>query len=237
VFWVPAEARWSHVKARTRQDTIGQVIDAAIQQLISRSVVADDVLDIFAAAEAETPDISILSEQFLAEVARMPQKNLALEALRKLLNEEVKVRNTRNLIEARKFSEMLQQTINRYQNQSIDTAEAMRELMKLARQMKDADRRGEELHMTSEELAFYDALLAVDSVAEALDDARILDVVRDVVAAVQATTSIDWRRSGTKQARLRSKAKRALRVHGFREPATLDNLVQLIFEQAWRIAA
>ena len=195
------------------------------------------MLDIFAAAGAENPDISILSEQFLAEVARMPQKNLALEALRKLLNEEVKVRNTRNAIEARKFSELLQQTINRYQNRSIDTAEAMQELMKIAREMKEAEGRGEKLGMTSEELAFYDALLVVDSVAEALDDARIRAVVRDVVAAVQGSASLDWRRSNRKQARLRSQVRRALRQHGFREPATLDNLTQLIFEQAWRIAA
>src|SRR5680860_1008513 len=98
--------------------------------------------------------------------------------------------------------------------------------MRLARQMKDAEKRGEELGMTEEELAFYDALLAVDSVGAAMDDARVREIVRDVVAAVQGSASLDWRKSNQKQARLRSQVKRALRKHGFLEPATLDNLVQ-----------
>jgi hypothetical protein len=119
-----------------------QLTDAAIQQLISRALIADDVLDIFAASDVENPEISILSEQFLVEVARMPQKNLALEALRKLLNDEVKLRNTRNANEGRKFAEVLQQTINRYQNRSIDTTQAMQELMKLAREMEASKSRG-----------------------------------------------------------------------------------------------
>lgn len=187
---------FQQVAKKLRQHTIdgqreAELTDAAIQQLLSRSLIADDVLDIFAASGVENPKISILSEQFLAEVARMPQKNLALEALRKLLNDEVKLRNTRNSIEARKLSEMLQQTINRYQNRSIDTAQAMQELMKLAREMEVSKSRGEELGMTEQELAFYDALLAVDSVKEVLDDERVRQVVRDVVAAVQKSATLD----------------------------------------------
>jgi type I restriction enzyme R subunit len=199
--------------------------------------VTESVLDIFAASGVENPEISVLSEQFLAEVAHMPQKNLALEALRKLLNDEVKLRNTRNAIEARTFSEMLQQTINRYQNRSIGTAQAMRELIRLAKEMKEAEGRGEKIGMTEAELAFYDALLSVDSVAAALDDERVRTVVRDVVAAVQRSATLDWRKSKQRLSALRRNVKHALREHGFRDQATLDNLTHLIFDQAWRIAA
>lgn len=230
------------VAKKLRQHTVdahreAELTDAAIQQLISRSVVADDVLDIFAAAGEANPDISILSERFLAEVAQMPQKNLALEALRKLLNDEVKIRNARNAIEAMKFSDMLQKTINRYQNRSIDTAEAMQELMRLAREMEQSKQRGDELGMSDQELAFYDALLAVDSVREAMDHERIRAVVHDVVIAVQRSATLDWSKSGQRQAKLRSAVRRALINHKITDSDTRDNLVELIFEQALRIAA
>jgi type I restriction enzyme R subunit len=167
----------------------------------------------------------------------MPQKNLALEALRKLLNDEVKIRNARNAIEAMKFSDMLQKTINRYQNRSIDTAEAMQELMRLAREMEQSKQRGDELGMSDQELAFYDALLAVDSVREAMDHERIRAVVHDVVIAVQRSATLDWSKSGQRQAKLRSAVRRALINHKITDSDTRDNLVELIFEQALRIAA
>jgi len=132
---------------------------------------------------------------------------------------------------------MLQQTINRYQNRSIDTAQAMQELMELAREMEASKSRGEELGMTEQELAFYDALLAVESVKEALDDERVREVVRDVVVAVQKSATLDWTRSRQRQSALRRNVRRALLAHGFADAKTRDNLVELIFEQAWRIAA
>jgi type I restriction enzyme R subunit len=132
---------------------------------------------------------------------------------------------------------MLQETINRYQNRSIETVEAIQELMKLAKEMETSAARGDELGMTVQELAFYDALLAVDTVKDALDDERIRAIVHEVVSAVQKSATLDWRNSRSRQARLRSNVKRALLNHGFDDAETRDNLVELIFEQALRIAA
>ena len=138
-------------------------LDHAIRQIVSRAILSDEVIDIFAAAGLKKPDISILSDEFLAEVRGMPQKNLAVELLRKLLLGEIKARGTQNLVQARSFAEMLETAIRRYQNRAIESAQVIEELIALAEEMREADRRGEQLHLTEDEVAFYDALEVNDS--------------------------------------------------------------------------
>jgi len=163
-------------------------IEHAIQQIVSRAVASDKVIDIFAAAGLKKPDISILSEEFLAEVAAMPQRNLALEVLRKLLNDEIKARSQRNVVQSRSFAAMLEQTIRRYQNRAIETAQVIEELIALARQMREAQNRGQDLGLTEDELAFYDALEVNDSAVRVLGDENLKLIARELVDAVHKTS-------------------------------------------------
>lgn len=133
-------------------------IEHAIQQIISRAVASEEVIDIFAVAGLKKPDISILSDEFLEEIASMPQRNLAVELLRKLLNNEIKTRSRRNLVQSQFFSEMLERTIRAYQNRAIETAQVIEALIGLAKEMCKSGNRGEKLNLTEDELAFYDAL-------------------------------------------------------------------------------
>jgi type I site-specific restriction-modification system R (restriction) subunit len=145
-------------------------LDHAVRQIISRAVAPEGVMDIFAAAGLAKPDISILSDDFLAEVRGMPQKNLAVELLQKLLKGELNARRRKNVVQARSFAEMLEQTIRRYQNRAIEAAQVIEELIRLAKEMREANARGEKLGLTEDELAFYDALETNDSAVKVLGD-------------------------------------------------------------------
>ena len=179
-------------KHTTDEGKSPEVLEAAVRQIVSRAVASEEVIDIFAAAGLKTPDISILSEEFLEEVRRLPQRNLALEVLRKLLNDEIKTRTKRNVVESRRFSEMLERTIRKYQNRSIDTAEVIAELVDLARDMREARKRGEELHLSDEELAFYDALEVNDSAVKIMGDEVLRQIAHDLVDTVRRNVTIDW---------------------------------------------
>lgn len=204
--------------------------ESALRQLISRSVIADEVVDIFAKAQMDKPEILILSEEFLKEVQDMPQRNLALEALKKLLNDEIKTRTARNVVEGRSFADMLEGTILRYQNRSIETAEAIAELIKLARKIRESTDRGEELGLTERELAFYDAIASVKSVKDVLDDDGLREIAREVLQTVRHSASIDWTKRESTRAGMRLAVPRALRKHKFPKDA-VDNIAQLIFDQ------
>jgi type I restriction enzyme, R subunit len=167
-------------------------IDHAIRQIVSKAIVSDRVVDIFAAAGLKKPDISILSDDFLAEIRGMPQRNLAVELLEKLLNGEIKTRSRRNLVRSRMFSEMLEQWLRRYQNRAIESAKVIEELIALARDMRNAEERGEELGLTDDEVAFYDALETNDSAVKVLGDAALRTITRELVSTVRANVAIDW---------------------------------------------
>ena len=147
-----------------------EALDHAVRQIISRSVASEGVTDIFAAAGLEKPDISILSEEFLAEVRGMPQRNLAVELLQKLLKGEVATRRRKNVVQARSFARMLEQTLRRYQNRAVEAAQVIEELIRLARELREATARGEKLGLSEDELAFYDALETNDSAVQVLGD-------------------------------------------------------------------
>ncbi len=205
-------------------------LDHAVRQIISRAVAPEGVVDIFAAAGLERPNISILSEEFLAEVRDMKQKNLAVELLQKLLKSELSTRRRKNIVQTRSFAEMLEQTIRRYQNRSIEAAQVIEELIELAREMREANARGEKLGLSEEELAFYDALETNDSAVNVLGDEVLRTIARQLVETVRENVTIDWTLRENVRAHLRVLVKRVLRRHGYppdkQEKATLTVLEQ-----------
>ena len=206
-------------------------LEQAIRQIISRVVASEEVVDLFAAAGLRRPDISILSDEFLAEVRGMPQRNLAIELLRKLLAGEIKTRGRKNVVQARSFAEMLEQTIRRYQNRAIETAQVIEELIALAKEMQAASVRGEVLKLSDDELAFYDALETNDSAVKVLGDETLRTIARDLVAAVHKNVTIDWTVRENVRANLRVIIKRILRKYGY-PPDKQEKATQTVLEQA-----
>jgi type I restriction enzyme R subunit len=211
-------------------------VEHAIRQMISRALVTDGVLDVFAAAGLKKPDISILSEEFLAEVRAMPQKNLAVELLRKLLNDELKLRRKTNLVQSEAFSEKLEKTIARYRNRAIETVQVIEELLGLAKEMKAAQKRGEKLNLTDDELAFYDALEANDSAVAVLGDAILTQMARELTETIRGSVTIDWTAKETVRAKLRTLVRRKLRMHGY-PPDKTEKAVETVIKQAELLAA
>ena len=210
-------------------------LDSAIKQILSKAIISDRVIDIFAAAGLKKPNISILSEEFLAEVRDIPQKNLAFEMLKKLLNDEIKIRSKKNLIQARSFRDMLEKVIKRYINKSIETAQIIEELIQLAKDMKKADKRGEELNLTEDEIAFYDALETNDSSVKLLGDETLRIIAKELVEVVRKNTTIDWTVRESIQANLRRLVKRILRKYGY-PPDKQKKATETVLEQAKLIA-
>ena len=206
-------------------------LEHAIRQIVSKAVVSDGVVDIFAAAGLKTPDISILSDEFLAEVQGMPQRNLAVELLQKLLKGEIKARGKRNVVQARSFAEMLEQSVRQYQNRAIDTAKVIEALIQLAKDMRAANSRGEALKLTEEELAFYDALEVNDSAVKVLGEPTLVDIARELVATVKKSVTIDWTVRDNVRAQLRVIVKRILRKYGY-PPDKQEKATQTVLEQA-----
>jgi len=223
------------VKSTVEGERTTEDIEFAIRQIISRAVVTDKVIDIFAAAGLQKPEVSILSDEFLAEVKDLPQKNLAVELLRKLLNDEIKSRSRKYLVQSRSFAEMLERTILRYQNRTIESAEVIAELIALAREMREANRRGEQLHLTEDEVAFYDALEVNDSAVKVLGDEVLKGIARELVEMVHNNVTIDWTVRETVRAKLRVMVKRILRRYGY-PPDKQEKATKTVLEQAELIA-
>jgi len=211
-------------------------LDHAVRQIISRAVAPEGVVDIFAAAGLAKPDLSILSEEFLAEVRGMPQQNLAVELLRKLLQGELYMRRRKNVVQARSFAEMLEQTIRRYQNRAIEAAQVIEELIQLAQDMRGANARGEVLGLSEDELAFYDALETNDSAVQVLGDATLRAIAQELVRTVRANVTIDWTLRESVRAQLRVVVKRILRKHGY-PPDKQEQATHTVLEQAAVLSA
>ena len=206
-------------------------MDSAIRQLVSRAVASDQVIDIFAAAGLKKPDISILSDEFLAEVREMPHRNLALELLQKLLGDEIKTRGKKNVVQARLFSEMLEKAIRAYQNRSLESAQVIEKLISLAKEMRDANKRGEVLNLSEDEVAFYDALEVNDSAVKVLGDDKLKMIARELVETVRRNTTIDWTLKESVKANLRRLVRRILNKYGY-PPDKQPKAVQTVLEQA-----
>ena len=223
-------------KRTASEGTTDEELDHAVRQIVSRSVAPEGVLDIFAAAGLDKPDVSILSEEFLSEVREMRQRNLAVELLQKLLKGELATRRRRNVVEARSFAEMLEQTIRRYQNRAIKAAQVIEELIGLARELREAAARGELLGLSDDELAFYDALGVNDSAVQVLGDEMLRRIACELVDTVRSNVTIDWTLRENVRANLRRVVKRVLRKHGY-PPDNQEAATRTVLEQAEALSA
>ena len=206
-------------------------VEHAIRQIVSKAVSSDEVVDIFAAAGLKKPDISILSDEFLAEVQGMPQRNLAVELLKKLLEGEIKTRGRKNVVHARSFAELLDRSIKKYQNRAIETAQVIEELIALAKELREANRRGENLGLTEDEVAFYDALEANDSAVKVLGNKTLRTIAQELLRAVRKNVTIDWTVRENVRAQMRVLIKRILRRYGY-PPDKQARATELVLEQA-----
>jgi len=212
-------------------------LDSAVRQIVSKAVVSDEVVDIFSAAGLKRPELSIFSDEFLDEVRRLPYRNLALEVLRKLLNDETRAWSKRNLVLGRQFSEMLEATIRKYQNRSIDAAQVISSLIDLAKSMKQARDRGAMLGLTQEEEAFYDALITADGTAlGVLGEPTLRDLAKQLVETVRKNVSIDWTVKESVRAKLRLYVKRILKERGY-PPSGQEAATQTVLQQAELLCA
>ena len=190
-------------------------VDLAIRQIVDEAIASEKIIDVFSAAGIKRPDISILSDEFLKEIRGMKQKNLAVELLKKLLNDEIKIRSRKNLVQGKKFSEMLNDAINKYHNKFISVVELIEELIDLGKDMREAQKRGEGLGLSEEETAFYDALEVNDSAVQVLGDEKLREIARVLVEQVRKNASIDWTIRESVRAKLRVMVKRILRKYGY----------------------
>jgi type I restriction enzyme R subunit len=211
-------------------------MDHAIRQIVSSAIAADGVVDIFAAAGLKKPDISILSDEFLADVKNLPQENLAVELLRKLLNDELRVRKKKNLVQSEAFSEKLEKTIIKYRNRAIETAQVIEELIRIAKEMREAQRRGEDLKLTEDEAAFYDALANNESAQQVMGDQALAEIARDLTKTIRESVTIDWTMRENVRAEIRVKVRRILRVRGY-PPDQQAQAVETVMKQAELLAA
>ena len=210
--------------------------DVAVQQIVSRAVVSTEIVDILEAAGLETPDISILSDEFLAEVQGMEKKNLAMEALRKLLNGEIRSQTRVNVVQARTFSERLEEAISRYHTNAITTTEVIQELINLAKDIRAAHRRGEEEGLSQEEISFYDALAQNESAVEVMGNDQLRVIAHELLSNLKNNASVDWQHRESARARMRILVKRILRKYGY-PPDLQDAAVQTVLQQAEVLSA
>ncbi|MFM8437492.1 MAG: type I restriction enzyme endonuclease domain-containing protein, partial [Candidatus Kapaibacterium sp.] len=224
--------RGGMIKERESTSDDPDRLDAAIRQLVDKAIVADEgIIDVFTAAGLAKPDISILSDEFLAEVRGLKHKNVAAELLEKLLNDEIKTRYKSNIVESKRLSELLQQTLNRYHNRAIETQEVIEELIRLARDMREAISRGETLGLNDDELAFYDALADNSSARVVMGDDKLKLIATELVSKVRDSVTIDWNLREQARANIRVLIKRILRKHGY-PPDLQTEAAQLVLQQA-----
>jgi type I restriction enzyme, R subunit len=212
-------------------------IDAAIRQLVSKAITTDgQVIDVFTAAGLPKPDISILSDQFLAEVRGLKHKNVAAELLEKLLKDEIKDRSKRNLVQSQLFSEKLKKTLNAYHNRAIATQEVIEELIKLAKEMDAATKRGEDLGLTDDEIAFYDALATNASAVQAMGDDKLKLIAAELISKVRKSVTIDWTLRESARAKIKVIVKRILNHYGY-PPDLQEEAVKTVLQQAELLCA
>lgn len=219
------------VKSSTGSGVTQQERELAIQQIVSRAVVSTEIVDILAAAGIKSPDISILSDEFLAEVQQMETKNLALEALRKLINDGIRSRSKANVVQTKAFSERLEDAVARYHANAITTAEVLQELIQLAKDIRAARQRGEESGLSDEEIAFYDALAENESAVQMMGDDKLKLIAHELLVSLRENVSVDWAHRDSARARMRVLVKRILRKYGY-PPDLQDTAVQTVLQQA-----
>lgn len=206
-------------------------MEQAIRQIVSSAIATDGVVDVFAAAGLKKPDISILSEEFLEDVKNLPQKNLALELLRKLLNDELKVRKKKNLVQSEAFSEKLERTILKYRNRAVETAQVIEELIQIAKEMREAQKRGENLKLKEDEAAFYDALADNGSAVAVLGDETLAKIARELTVMIRGSATIDWTKKESVRAAMRRDVRRLLKKYKY-PPDQTEKAIDTVLRQA-----
>lgn len=211
-------------------------IETAIKQIVSQAITSDEVIDVFDAAGLKKPSIDILDEKFLNELRNLPQKNLAAELLKRLLKDEIRIKMKVNVVQSKRFSDMLEDAVKRYHNGMIDSVAFLEEvLIPMAKEMREADRRGERLNLDYRELAFFDALETNDSAVAILGDEILRTIARELLQSVRSSTTIDWTIKESVQATLRRNIRRILRKYGY-PPDKQEKAIQTVVEQAKLLA-
>ena len=238
-FFQAIKARFAKFDDQTKTRT-NEEIETAIRQIVNDAIISSEVIDVFDAAGIKKPDISILSDEFLADIQGMGRKNLALELLKRLLNDEIKTRSKMNLVQGKKFSAMLAEAVKRYQNGLIDSARLIAELIQLAKDLRAADQRGEKMNLRPDELAFFDALADNPTAEAVLGDQTLKKIAHELVEKVRQNTSIDWQLKESVQAQLRVLVKRILRKYKYPpdDPATGEYTISVtkVLDQAELLA-
>lgn len=214
----------------TKKDYTGDV-DTAINQLLSKAIVSDRVIDVFEAAGIKKPDVSILSDDFLMEVKDMKQKNVAFETLKKLLNDKIRFLEKKNVVKARSFKELLEKTIRKYTNRSIETAEVIDELINMAQDVRESEKEPEELGLSEEEVAFYDALAENESAKKVLGDEILKKIATEIAVKIRDNLSIDWTKRDSERAKIKRLVKRTLRKYNY-PPDKQKQATETVLEQA-----
>ena len=215
----------------TAQKKTDEARELAIRQIISSAVVSDEVVDIFDAVGLDKPNIGILDDAFLAEVRNLPERNLAVELLERLLEGEIKSRFATNVVQNKKFSDMLTDVVQRYQNRSIEAAQVMEELVQMAKDFREAAGRGEQLGLTEDEVRFYDALANNESAVKELTDETLKKIAHELAENLRKNLSVDWAQRESVQAKLRLMVRRILRKYKY-PPDQQDAAVELVLQQA-----
>ena len=205
--------------------------ELAIRQIIGNAVVSSGVVDVFEAVGLDKPNIGLLDEAFLAEVANLPERNLAIELLERLLEGEIKSRFKANLAQEKKFSELLQNVVTRYQNRSIEAAQVIEELIEMAKKFKEASGRGEALGLNDDELAFYDALMMNESSVRELGDEILAKIAHELTASLRSNVTVDWSQRESIRAKLRLLVKRILRKYKY-PPDQQEEAAEVVLRQA-----
>jgi type I restriction enzyme R subunit len=210
-------------------------MEQAIRQIVSKAITTDGVVDLFDAVGLKKPDLAILSDEFLADVRNLPHKHLAAELLRKLINDELKTKTKKNIVQSEAFSEMLDKSVARYRNRAVQTVETIEELITIAKEMKTAAAKGKKLDLTDDELAFYDALARNNSAVEVLGDVALTTIARELTDIIRKSVTLDWKHKESVRAKLRSLVKRKLRMSGY-PPDLQESAVEKVMEQAEHLA-
>ncbi|MEK6927039.1 MAG: DUF3387 domain-containing protein [Nanoarchaeota archaeon] len=228
------------IKSRIMKITLvkgkeSEELDTAIRQIVSKAVISDRVIDIFESVGLNKPNLAILSEDFLAEVKDMPQKNLAFEALKKLLLDEIKLISRKNVVKGRSFMELLDKTIKKYTSKAVETAQVIEELITLAKQINKDSEEGKKLGLSEDEIAFYDALEVNDSAVKVLGEPTLRKIAREIYETIRNNVKIDWTLRESIQAQLRISVKKILRKYGY-PPDKQQIATETVLKQAEVIA-
>jgi len=223
------------IKFESGERSEGNNYDSVIRNIVDSAIASEQVVDIFSAAGIEKPELSILSEEFLKEIEGMKFKNVAMELLKKLLNDEIKLRSKTNLAKSKSLMDMLENAIKRYQNNLLTTAEILEELIRIAREVNNADKRGFDMGLSDDELAFYDALETNDSAVKVLGDEQLRTIAREIAEKVKSNATIDWTIKESVRAKMMVIVRRILNKHGY-PPDKQPVAVELVMKQAVNVA-